>query len=320
MTVSDAELIALYQRVDNAGRWGPDDELGTLNFITAAKRIAAARLVQSGVVVSLAHPISPEESNPPGRVVREMQYARPPEHVGVPWNAGDRLTLEVHAASLTHVDCLSHIASHDHRVYNERDFDAVAAEHGITHGSVFAQRGGIVTRGVLLDVAEAQGLPYFDADSEVTSQDLVRAEDFGKVRLERGDVLVLRVGRAARLARDPSRSAASPGPSADAIEWFHQREIAAYAGDAPDRVTPRGAAILADEPSIGGTEEPRSRFIFPLHQVAIPAMGLVLFDQCSVEDLAQTCRRLGRYEFLFVAGPLPVRGGSGSAVNPLALF
>ena len=111
----------------------------------------------------------------------------------------------------------------------------------------------------------------------------------------------------------------SPGPSADAIEWLHTRQIAAYAGDAPDRVTAAGAAVLTGT-AAPTDDAPKTQFIFPLHQIGIPAMGLVLFDQCSVEDLAATCGRLARYEFLFMAGPLPVRGGTGSAVNPLAVF
>lgn len=318
VTTTDADLIALYERVDNTGRWGSGDELGTLNHVTAAKRISAARLVTTGEVVSLAHPISPEESRPPGRVERQMQYERPPERAGVPWNAGDRLTLEVHAASLTHVDCVSHIASHHHRVYNGRDFDDVAGVDGMTHGSIFAQRAGIVTRGVLLDVAAALDVAWIAADAEVTAAQMEAAERFGRVRVERGDVVVVRVGRAPRVEREGG-SPMSPGPSIDAIEWLQTRQVAAYAGDAPDRVTARGAAILTGVPP-AASDGPPSQFIFPLHQVGIPAMGLVLIDQCDVEPLSETCRRLGRYEFLLVVGPLPVRGATGSAVNPLAIF
>ncbi|MDP9246211.1 MAG: cyclase family protein [Chloroflexota bacterium] len=320
MSATDAELIALYERVDNTGRWGTEDELGTLNYITAPARVAAAGLVETGDVVSLAHPISPRESQPPGRVAQEMQYERPPDSVGVPWNAGDRITLEIHAASLTHVDCVSHIASHHHRVYNGRDYDAVAKSDGINHGSVFAQRGGIVTRGVLLDVPAARGIPWVPADGEVTVGDLEAAETHGRVRVRSGDVLVLRVGRAARIASEGGGGPMSPGPSADAIEWLHTRQVAAYAGDAPDRVTARGAAVLTGTLGEADSKAAPTQFIFPLHQVGIPAMGLVLFDGCAVEELAATCRRLGRYEFLFSAGPLPVRGGTGSAINPLAIF
>ena len=318
MLDTDADLIALYARVNNAGRWGHDDELGTLNHITPAKRLSAARLVNTGETVSLAHPISPTEAGPAGRMQLEPQYGRPPEASGVPWSAGDRLTIEVHASALTHVDCVSHIASLEHHVYNGREFDDVAGASGLSHGSVFAQRDGIVTRGVLLDLPLTLGIPWLDPDRPITVADLEAAERHGNVRVGSGDVLVLRVGTEPRLAASPAGLVLSPGPDAKAIAWLHEREIAAWAGDAPDRVAARGARLLSGQGT--GDEPATSRFMFPLHQIGIPAMGLVLFDHCSVEPLASACARLGRYEFMFVAAPLPIRGATGSAVNPLAVF
>lgn len=318
MPDGDADLIAVYDRVNNAGRWGHDDELGTLNHITPAMRLSAARLVCTGETVSLAHPILPTEAGPTGRMQLEPQYGRPPEASGVPWSAGDRLTIEVHASALTHVDCVSHIASLEQRVYNGREFNAVAGAGGLSHGSVFAQRDGIVTRGVLLDLPLALGIPWVEPDRPITVADLEAAERQGNVRVGSGDVLVLRVGTEPRLAASPAGLVLSPGPDAGAIGWLHEREVAAWAGDAPDRVESRGARLLAGQGTDG--EPAMSRFMFPLHQIAIPAMGLVLFDHCSVEPLAAACARLGRYEFLFVAAPLPIRGATGSAVNPIAIF
>lgn len=315
----DLELAALFDEVNNAGRWGADDELGTLNHITPAKRAAAAALVREGRVVSLAHPITAERAAK-GRLELEMIYGRPPEHIGVPKNSNDRLTIEPHASALTHVDSVSHMASNDGRVYNGRDFEAVAQEDGLTHGSVFAQRGGIVSRGVLLDLPAARGVDWLDPAIAISAADLEEAESREGVRVGTGDVLVLRGGTARRRAAI-TWDGLSPGPAPDAIRWVHQREIAAYAGDMPDHVGPRGARILG----FGGDVPPPdpaafSRFEFPLHQVGIAGMGLVLFDHCAVEELADACRELGRYEFLFVAAPLPLRGASGSAINPLAIF
>ena len=318
MTEHDRELIDVYARVDNAGRWGGDDELGTLNHITPAKRRAAAALVRTGELVSLAHPISPAEAGPAGHLSFEPQYGRPPAASAVPWSAGDRVAIEVHASALTHVDCVSHIAGLEHQLYNGRTFDAVAGDDGLSHGSVFAQRDGIVTRGVLLDLPAAFGVPWIEPHRPITTADLEAAEQHGRVRVETGDVLVLRVGAEPRLASAREELVLSPGPDAGAIAWLHEREIAAWAGDAPDRVDARGAALLA---GLGVGDAPATTlFMFPLHQIGIPAMGLVLIDHCSVEPLARTCARLDRYEFLFVAAPLPIRGATGSAVNPLAVF
>lgn len=315
--MDDAALKAVSARANNRGRWGADDELGTLNHITAQKRVTAAALVRTGIVVSLAHPISPREAGPAGRVVLEMQYGRPPRESGVPWSAGDRIEIEVHASALTHVDCVSHIADLDHAVYNGREFDAVAGPDGLTHGAVFAQRNGILTRGVLIDLPAALGVPWVDPELPIGVRELEASEEYAATRIETGDVIVLRTGTEPRIASGPPGPVTSPGLDADAIAWLHDREVAAFAGDAPDRVSERGARLLAGEGVAGPATTP---YLFPLHQVAMPGIGLVLFDHCAVEDLAKMCRHLGRYAFLFVASPLPIRGGTGSAANPLAVF
>lgn len=314
----DRELAGLYEELSNAGRWGADDELGTLNHITPAKRAAAAALVREGRTVSLAHPITGERAAE-GRLELKMIYGRPPAESGVPNNSNDRLTIEPHQSALTHVDSVSHMASNDGLLYNRRPFDEIAQEDGLTHGSVFVQRDGVVSRGVLLDLAAARGLDWIDPSKAFTAADLEAAEEREGVRVQTGDVLLLRGGVAKRRAA-VTWDGLSPGPDASAIRWMHRREIAAYGGDMPDHVGPRGARILGFD-GAPPTERPAfSRFEFPLHQVGIAGMGLILFDHCAVEELSSVCRELGRYEFLFVAAPLPIRGASGSVVNPLAIF
>ncbi len=312
---SDDELIALFDRVNNASRWGPDDELGTLNYITCAKRQEAATLVRTGRSLSLARPLS-----------RGTQLEHRPFYDNVPGNplqtppsAGEYLGLDVHQPGLTHLDCVSHIGSHDGRVYNGRTFEAVTLPDGVSHGSVYAQRDGIVSRGVLLDVAAALGVEWLEPSHPISASDVEAAERLG-VRVRSGDVVVVRAGveaRAAALGPEPL----SPGPAPDLILWLHEREVAVYAGDAPERLTPTGARILGLLPPGDDPESPAStRFPLVLHQIGIPAMGLVLLDHCRVEELAAVCRGLGRYEFLFVAAPLALPGGTGSPVNPLAIF
>lgn len=311
---SDPDLVALFARIDNAGRWGDEDDLGTLNHISRDKRLEAARLVETGLVVSLARPIAPRsQPSEPAEVEHRMLHGE--------ISAEDYLGLPLHQQRLTHLDCVSHLSSHDGRVYNDRRFEEVVTAAGVTHGSIYAQRGGIVSRGVLLDLPGALGLDWLEPEHEVSVADLEAAERRGRVRVGRGDVLVVRGGVEAREG-GLGRSVLAPGPGPDAIEWLHRREVAVYAGDMPERVTPLAARALglpgADDVPAEGIEP--TRFPLPLHQIAIPAIGLVLLDFCRVEELAQSCRELRRWEFLFMAAPLALVGGTASPVNPLALF
>ncbi|MCP9487470.1 MAG: cyclase family protein [Gaiellaceae bacterium MAG52_C11] len=317
---SDEELIALYERVDNAGRWGPDDELGTLNFITAAKRVRAAALVQVGEVLSLAVPIAPRPVPAgPAAVDHRLFYGNDPSNpVHMPPHAGDFLGLDLHQHGLTHLDCLSHMGSHDGRFYNGRRFEDVAQPDGLTHGSIFAQRGGIVSRGVLLDVAAGLGRDWLEPTHAFSATELEAAERYGKLVVESGDVVVIRAGVEAREAVH-GPSALGPGPAPDAIEWLHDREVAVYAGDAPEHLTETGARILGLLPQVEPAEN-ATHFPIRLHQIGIPAMGLILLDYCRVEELARRCNELRRHEFLFAAAPLALPGGTGSPVNPLAIL
>lgn len=316
----DDQLVELFDRVDNAGRWGADDELGTLNYITPRKRLEAAALVRTGRVLSLAHPLLARATEArPQQIEHRMLYGNVPD--GSLGSASEHLALDVHQHGITHIDCVSHVASYDGRVYNGRSFNEVATDTGLSFGSVYAQHEGVVSRGVLLDVAAAAGVEWLDPSHEITAADLDAAERHAGVEVSSGDVVVVRAGVGAREA-SVGPSPLGPGPGGDAAVWFHEREIAVYTGDAPEHLTSAGARMLGllDEAPTGAGEAVPSRFPLAFHQTCIPAMGLVLLDYCDVEELARTCRELGRYEFLFVAAPLAIPGGTGSPVNPLAIF
>ncbi len=315
----DARAVAV--EISNAGRWGPDDELGTLNHITAAKRVQAAGLVRRGIVVSLSHPLTaaPDRGHE-HHIQRRMLYNRTTDPVtGTPPAASDHFGMEVHQPGVTHLDCVSHIGSVDGGAYNGRCFEAIAEEEGLAFGSIFAQRDGIVSRGILLDIAAATDVPWLEPSHEITPDDLDAAQQHAGVTVSSGDVVVVRTGIDAReAALGPEPLVCGPGPAA--ARWMHQHDVAVYTGDAPDHITTAAARILGRlPPDAPGQVEPGA-FPLPFHQLVIPEMGLVLLDHARIEELARTCQELSCYEFLFVAAPLVMPGGTGSPVNPLAIF
>lgn len=312
----DRELRRLFDDVDNASRWGPDDELGTLNYITPAKRIEAARLVRTGETVSLALPLAGRDAPLVEHRMLSGHRGRPPG--GVPASAGDFVGLDIHQPGLTHLDCVSHVASPDGRVYNRRRFEDVIGPDGVAFGSVYAQRHGIVSRGVLLDVAAALGVDWLEPTYGIRTADLDAAERYGGIGVGRGDVLVLRAGNETRTAAQ-GRHRLSAGLAPECLRWLHQREVALYAGDAPEWITSAGARVFGAD-SGEFTDPFETAFPLPLHQIGLAAMGLVLLDHCRVDELAQNCARLGRHEFLFMVAPLPLVGVTGSPVNPIAVF
>lgn len=318
---ADEGFLEAFARVDNAGRWGTDDELGTLNYITPEKRVAAARLVRLGRVVSLAYSLRSEAFGGEEIELRGFHSETADPRSGAPPFAGDHFALEVHQKGVTHVDSISHIGSHENRLYNGWEIAETITESGVARGSVYAQRDGIVTRGILLDIASARGVPWLDPSEEVTASDLALAEEHANVTVSSGDAVVIRTGAEKQLAAHGAHPL-SAGPAHDAAEWLHERQVAMYTGDAPDHIGRNGSAILgrvpADELKNWSLEE--TRFPLPFHQIAIPAMGLVLLDHARVEELSAICADLRRYEFLLVVAPLAIPGGSGSPVNPLAIF
>lgn len=323
VAATDERLSELAARLSNAGRWGSSDELGTLNHISASKRIEAAALVRTGLTVSLARPLI-RDTAPTSRVELDRRLTasdRPDERTGSPPFAADYLGMEIHQQGVTHIDAVGHVGGGDGDAYGGRSFADTLEDEGLRSGSVFAQRDGIVSRGVLLDVPAALGSAWLEPSHEISPADLEAAERHAGLQVARGDVLVLHAGIEAR-ERAMGPSALSPGPGPDAAAWMHAREIALYTGDASEHITAAGARILGRAGAGTGVDghAAATRFPLPFHQLALAAMGLVLLDHARVEPLAGICRDLGRYEFLFVAAPLALPGGTGSPVNPLAIF
>lgn len=284
----------------NWGRWGDDDQLGTLNFITDAARARGVAAAATGRTVSLAYPVTPVPlSGPlpfghspaamPAGVLQIVNLHGSPARA-----ATDVLIINTHHADLTHIDAVVHVPS-DGRVYPGVPLDQAVFLGSVTHGSTAAFAGGITTRGVLLDLAPGGRL---EPGRDVTADDLDAAETQAGLRVESGDALVVRGGwRVTPNATEPL-----PAMSIDAVRWMADREVSVYAGDISDRPPFPPSGPLA------------------MHQVALPLLGMPLIDGPDVTALAAACSEFGRYSFLFVVGPLPLVGATGMPVNPLAIF
>ncbi len=296
----ERELDVLFDELNNAGRWGPDDELGTLNYITPATRLAAASLVRTGRVLSIARDLDTHQSpNNPQPVRHTMCY-----QAHYPIGAVDALTLDMHGFSLTHLDAVAHVYRGED-VYNGRKAGVVATPGGLACCDILAQKEGIFTRGVLLDVAGARGVPWMNPDQGVTAADLDAAERRQGVRVGSGDAIFVYTGLQKREASEgPENLGQRVGIMPDAIRWIHQREISVYSGDCVDAFpNPYGA-----------------RYVIYFHAIALAAMGLILLDIPALEPLVETCGELGRSDFLLTMAPLRIKGGTGSPVNPIAVF
>jgi kynurenine formamidase len=236
------------------------------------------------------------------------------EHrVTAPYRPGDRsagalehLGLVYHGHTVTHVDGLSHIFW-DGKMYNGKPAELVTSTLGATHHAITVLRDGVVTRGVLLDVAQVRGVDWLEPGEAVFPEDLEACETQFGMRVEEGDVIMLRTGYGKKVrdaGGDEVVRVGRAGWHAACLPWFRERGVAMIACDTAQDAQPSGYKTLRG----------------PIHAIGIVAMGLWLVDNCDLEALSQTCDELGRHEFLFTLAPLRWIGATGSPANPIATF
>lgn len=292
-------------KLSNANRWGPGDELGTLNFITPALRRAAAQGVRDGVTVSLARDvIAGPDSNAiaPARV--GLAFAPNGHPDSLVFGAIDTLWIIAHGWAYTHIDALAHFA------YRGSMYNGVPARELRVEGArklgIERMRAGVVGRGVLVDLPRLRNVPYLSTTTAITSSDLDAWERKTGVRITAGDIVLIRTGRDERTRlRGPwlvPGGAAGPHPSL--VEWLGARHVAALGSDVGNELAPSVVEAVSD----------------PVHLLAIVALGMPLLDNLDLERLARESVARSRQTFLFVAAPMPIRGATGSLVNPLAIF
>jgi len=304
--LSAAEFRDLYQRVQHTSRWGPADRRGALNYISPAQVVAAASDVARGRTVSLAAPVESQASpdNPDPAIHQMTRPGTSPVPVSGLHFAMDQLAMNIHGNADSHIDALCHVIF-DGTLFNGVSADSVTAR-GAAELSIGVARDGIVGRGLLVDIPRVRRLPWLEPGDHVTADDLIAAEASQEVRIQTGDLLFVRVGhRSRRTALGPwDSSNARAGLHPLALELLAERQIAVLGSDGNNDTAPSAAE---------GVD-------FPVHVLAVHAMGVHLLEWLSFAGLVAVCEELNRWSFLCIIAPLRLEMGTGSPVNPIAIF
>lgn len=309
--VSLVEFDAMFEQVKNWGRWGEDDELGTLNYVTPAKIREAAGLIRKGRSVSLALPINktagPDNPNPAVHLM-SLMHDLPVSESGLSFGMC-YLAMASHGDAHTHVDALNHVGYRG-KLYNGKPVSLLTSR-GSDWGSISAYHAGVVGRGVLLDAARHRKIDWLEPGEAVTRAELEEIEKAEGVRLGEGDILVFRTGHHARRLNlgpwnndYPPAGEGKSGLHVDAIPWMHQRRIAAFLPDGDGETVPSRVEGVP----------------YPIHALQLTAMGMLVSDSLQLEDLAKACEDEQRWEFMVVGLPLRLPGATGSPWNPIAIF
>lgn len=298
--LDDHDLERLLPALSNWGRWGPADQLGTLNYITPAMRLAAAALVRSGHLIPLARemPVAAAEG------VRRHSYQMFRYLDALPEESGciDAIGMIYHGFKVTHIDALCHMFTPGGKegMYNGFAVSAVTPQGAEKLGVEVMGAVGIVGRGVLLDIAAQRGgaLP---PGSVILPADLDAAEQAQQVTVGEGDILFVRNGAGPRNA-----FGLGTGLHASCLPWLRERRVAILSSDSDSDIHPAAPGF--------------QRWSEPIHMVALPYLGLPLLDNTDLEALSMHCAQEKRWQFFVSIAPWRFKGATSSPVNPLALF
>ena len=306
---SEARMREIFESVKNWGRWGAQDEAGSLNLITPEKRRAAAAEVRLGLNISCARelPVEPSVENP--RPALHLM-TRAGDDCVIPGlgleSTGDFVGVAFHGMATSHIDALCHVFV-DGQMYN--GFPATDVKStGALHGSIMCASNGVVGRGVLLDIPRLKGVDYLEPGTPILPEDLEAAEHAQNVRVGEGDILLVATGRDAR------RNESGPwhpfagglaGLHPECIPWLHTRGVSVLGSDGVSDVLPGRHPV---------------KWPMPVHQCVLVAMGVHLLDNLRLDMLSDACATHQQWSFLFTVAPLVVVGGTGSPANPIALL
>jgi hypothetical protein len=308
---AQSELLSWMDSLSNWGRWGADDQRGTLNLVTPEVTLKATRLVKEGVAVSCARPWTYDAAP-------DVDPRRVPQHYmlasGEAYRPGegpdrqvamDYIGVAFHGRTVTHIDSLAHFMW-DGALYNGASSRLVRTTEGATSHGVGNAHTGVTTRGILIDAPWLRGIGVVPPGDGVGLADLDAALSQCGVQPQAGDVVLLRTGQLGRRDRvgPLPADAGSSGPLPELLPVLRERDVAVLGSDTGNDVQPTGY----------------ERFSNPVHQIGIVRLGLWILDNAWLDDLAEACRARRRWEFLFTILPLRIPNATGSPVNPVAIF
>lgn len=299
LLVTEAQYDRWQVELSNWGRWGKDDEMGTLNLVTSAKRKQAAALVKDGFSVSLARNASRVmEIDNPCPIEWSMTMFTPAmvmDRVGYPC---------IHGPGTTHLDSFAHVFFNG-KMWNGDSASLVTKEGGTAKNSILTMKNGIVTRGVLYDIPRLKGVKYLEPGTRVFPEDLEAWEKKTGVKVGPGDALIFRWGKWARRAElGPWSGDLAAGLDNTCIPWLKKRDI----------------ALLVWETAGYLPQPPGDISRGALHNFVLTMLGIHILDRADLEALSEAAAARNRWEFMLSVAPLPIPNGTGSPVNPLALF
>jgi len=306
-SLDQAKMDRWKKDLNNWGRWGADDQKGALNLITPAKRKQAAALVTEGFPVSMAREELPEKApdnqSPYEQVFRDTDIA-----------SYDTLSVNYHGLAHTHYDALAHHFYSDGSMYNgfkHKEFFTLP-EGGATKNSVINVKDGVFTRGILIDIPRLKGVPYLEPGTSVYIEDIEAWEKQAGIKVGPGDALFIRVGRWARQAKLGAANVGNGTAGVDGtlIPWLKQRDVAIIGTEAAVNPTPRSPLQTTTVP-----EDNQA-----VHNFALVALGMGVIDNCDFEALSEAAAARKRWAFLVTIAPLPMIRGTGSPINPIAIF
>jgi kynurenine formamidase len=299
-----ADFVRLQKQLSNWGRWGADDQMGAVNLITPAKRKAAIATVKEGVCFSMARNAETKEAvdNPTPILRKTTRTGASVAKTGIA-STSDTFFISYHGMAHTHMDSLCHFV-YDGKIYNGYSSDVVG-EDGAAKNSILNFKNGIITRGVLMDMARYKGVDWLEPGTALYPEDLEGWEKKAGVKVRAGDVMIIRTGRWARRdAKGPWAVQQLAGLHMSCAPWMHARDVSILGGDDAQDVLPS---------QVEGVSQ-------PIHALCIVAMGMPIFDNLDLELVGREAEKRKRWEFLVTASPAAVPGATGSVLNPIATF